>query len=134
MNPCATTGARPCLIVWDGGGTDDTLTVLGPFSGHHGAAGLATNPDNNPTKEPGWQTLNLRDPTKVRVLAPGHGRWAAVDAAPLRRARAGHAEGDSDRRSRSPQLLLLLLSIGGQWKWGPCVLAMSNPAWSWRGH
>jgi hypothetical protein len=80
MSACVTTGAKPYLFVWDGDGTDDTLTVIGPFSCHQAAAGWATNPDHNATDDACWQTLNLRDPTEVRVLPPGPEAVAAVRA------------------------------------------------------
>jgi hypothetical protein len=80
MSACVTTGAKPYVFVWDGDGIDDTLTVIGPFSCHQSAAGWATNPDHNATDDPCWQTLNLRDPTRVRVLSPGPEAVAAVQA------------------------------------------------------
>jgi hypothetical protein len=80
MRECVAKGAKPYVFVWDGDGTDDALTVIGPFSCHQAAAGWATNPDHNATDDPCWQTLNLRDPTRVRVLPPGPEAVAAVRA------------------------------------------------------
>jgi hypothetical protein len=80
MTSRESTGAKPYVLVWDGDGTDDTLTAIGPFSCHQAAAGWATNPDHNATDDPCWQILNLRDPTKVRVLPPGSEAVAAVRA------------------------------------------------------
>jgi hypothetical protein len=80
MNSCEGAGAKPYVLAWNGEGTDDTLTVIGPFSCRQAAAGWATNPDHNVTDDPCWQTLNLRDPTKVRVLPPGSEAVAAVRA------------------------------------------------------
>ena len=80
MSECVTTGAKPYVFAWNGDGMYDTLTVIGPFSCHQAAAGWASNPDHNATDDPCWQTLNLRDPTRVRVLPPGPEAVAAVRA------------------------------------------------------
>jgi len=78
MSSSESTGAKPYILAWNGAGADDTLTLIGPFSCQEAAAGWATNPDNNATDDACWQTLNLRDPTKVRVLPPGSEAVAAV--------------------------------------------------------
>jgi hypothetical protein len=72
--------ARPYLFVWDGDGINGTLTVVGPFSTYVEAAAWATDPSNNVTDDPCWQTLWLTDPAKVNVLAPGSEAQAAVRA------------------------------------------------------
>jgi hypothetical protein len=80
MSSRESTCAKPYVLVWNSDCTDDTLTVIGPFSCHEAAACWATNPDHNATDDPCWQTLDLRDPTKVRVLPPGSEAVAAVRA------------------------------------------------------